>query len=95
MLGGWLIQFWGPAAAFWFNAASFTILIIGLSLLPPRPPPGASSGLGFVADFLSGLHYARSTVGIRWVLAITAIMVAAYLVSQLALGRLRHLDAAG
>ena len=33
MLGGWLIQFWGAASAFWFNAASFTVLVIGLSLL--------------------------------------------------------------
>ena len=94
MLGGWPIQFWGPAAAFWFNAASFTILIIGLSLLPPRPPPTTPSGLGFVADFLSGLHYARSTVGIRWALVVTAMVQAVYLAGQLARRRLRDLDVA-
>ncbi len=77
MLGGWLIQFWGPAAAFWFNAASFTVLVIGLSLLPPRPPPGASSGQGFLADFLSGLRYARGIEGIRVVMLASFMLAAA------------------
>ena len=36
-----------------------------------------------------------SAIGIRWVLVITAIAVTAYLASQLARGRLRHLDVAG
>lgn len=76
MLGGWLIQFWGPAAAFWFNAASFTILIIGLSRLPPRPPPANPSRQGFVADFISGIHYARSVEGIR-VVMLASFMLAA------------------
>ena len=77
MLGGWLIQFWGPAAAFWFNAASFTVLVIGLSLLPPRPPPGASSGQSFLADFLSGFNYARSIEGIRVVMLASFMLAAA------------------
>ena len=77
MLGGWLIQFWGPAAAFWFNAASFTVLVIGLSLLPPRPPPGASSSQGFLADFLSGFRYARSIEGIRVVMLASFMLAAA------------------
>ncbi len=77
MLGGWLIQLWGPAAAFWFNAASFTVLVVGLSLLPPRPPPGASSGRGFVADFLSGLNYARGIEGIRVVMLASFMLAAA------------------
>lgn len=77
MLGGWLIQFWGPAAAFWFNAASFTVLVVGLSLLPPRPPPRASSGRGFVADFLSGFHYARGIEGIRVVMLASFMLAAA------------------
>ena len=77
MLGGWLIQFWGAAAAFWFNAASFTVLVIGLSLLPPRPPPGASSSQGFLADFLSGFRYANSIEGIRTVMLASFILAAA------------------
>ena len=77
MLGGWLIQYWGPAAAFWFNAASFTVLVVGLSLLPPRPPPGASSGKGFLADFLSGFRYARSVEGIRVVMLASFMLAAA------------------
>ena len=77
MLGGWLIQYWGPAAAFWFNAASFTVLVVGLSLLPPRPPPGATSGRGFVADFLSGLNYARGIEGIRVVMLASFMLAAA------------------
>lgn len=77
MLGGWLIQFWGAASAFWFNAASFTVLVIGLSLLPPRPPPGASSSQGFLADFLSGLRYARSIEGIRVVMLASFMLAAA------------------
>ncbi len=76
-LGGWLIQYWGAAAAFWFNAASFTVLVVGLGLLPPRPPPGASSGRGFLADFLSGFHYARSIEGIRVVLLCSFMLAAA------------------
>ena len=36
-----------------------------------------------------------SVIGIRWVLVITAIAVAAYLAGQLSRGRLRHLDTAG
>ena len=36
-----------------------------------------------------------SAIGIRWVLTITAIAVAAYLTSQLTRGRFRHLDTAG
>lgn len=77
MLGGWLIKYWGPAAAFWFNAASFTVLVIGLSLLPPRPPPAARSGQGFLADFLSGFHYARSIEGIRVVMLASFMLAAA------------------
>jgi len=77
MLGGWLIQFWGAAAAFWFNAASFTVLVIGLSLLPPRPPPGASSSQGFLADFLSGFRYANGIEGIRVVMLASFMLAAA------------------
>lgn len=77
MLGGWLIQFWGPAAAFWFNAASFTVLVVGLSLLPPRPPPAAGSGQSFLADFLSGFHYARGVEGIRVVMLASFMLAAA------------------
>lgn len=77
MLGGWLIQFWGAASAFWFNAASFTVLVIGLSFLPPRPPPGASSSQGFLADFLSGFRYARSIEGIRVVMLASFMLAAA------------------
>ena len=36
-----------------------------------------------------------SVIGIRWVLAITAFAVAAYLTTQLTRHRLRHLDTAG
>ncbi len=77
MLGGWLIQFWGPAAAFWFNAASFVVLILGLSRLPPRPPPASPSGQGFLSDFLSGFHYARSIEGIRVVMLASFMLAAA------------------
>ncbi|MCY3890691.1 MAG: MFS transporter [bacterium] len=77
MLGGWLIQFFGPASAFWFNAASFTVLVIGLSFLPPRPPPGASSSQGFLADFLSGFRYASGIEGIRVVMLASFMLAAA------------------
>ncbi|MXZ85694.1 MAG: MFS transporter [Acidimicrobiia bacterium] len=77
MLGGWLIQYWGAASAFWFNAASFTVLVIGLSFLPPRPPPGASSSQGFLADFLSGFRYASSIEGIRVVMLASFMLAAA------------------
>ena len=76
MLGGWIIQFWGPAAAFWLNAASFTALVAGLSLLPPRSPPGAMSSLSFPAAFKSGLRYARGIEGIR-VVMLSSFMLAA------------------
>lgn len=77
MLGGWLIQYFGAASAFWFNAASFTVLVIGLSFLPPRPPPGASSSQGFLADFLSGFRYANSIEGIRVVMLASFMLAAA------------------
>ncbi|MCY4133737.1 MAG: MFS transporter [bacterium] len=77
MLGGWLIQFFGAASAFWFNAASFTVLVIGLSFLPPRPPPGASSSQGFLADFLSGFRYASGIEGIRVVMLASFMLAAA------------------
>lgn len=77
MLGGWLIQYFGAASAFWFNAASFTVLVVGLSFLPPRPPPGASSSQGFLADFLSGFRYASSIEGIRVVMLASFMLAAA------------------
>ena len=77
MLGGWLIQYFGAASAFWFNAASFTVLVIGLSFLPPRPPPGASSSQGFLADFMSGFRYASSIEGIRVVMLASFMLAAA------------------
>ncbi|MCY4192993.1 MAG: MFS transporter [bacterium] len=77
MLGGLLIQLSGPGSAFWFNAASFTVLIIGLSRLPARPPPGASSSRGHLADFLSGVRHARAVKGIRVALLATFVLAGA------------------
>jgi len=77
MLGGLLIHLSGPESAFWFNAASFTVLIIALSRLPARPPPGASSSRGYLADFLSGLRHARAVEGIRVAMVATFVLAGA------------------
>ena len=55
MLGGWLIQYWGPAAAFWFNAASFTVLVVGLEPLAAPTPAGSVVGKGLSGRFPVGV----------------------------------------
>ena len=81
MLGGLLIELGGPATAFWFNAVSFVALLIGLQLIPARPPATTASGEGLWRAFVEGYRYARRSRGIMVVM--TASFMLAVSISPL------------
>lgn len=66
------VKFWGTAAAFFANAASFLPVIIALLLIKPRP--AANEGGGSTKSFMAeGFRYVRDRPGVMALLGLTGI----------------------
>jgi hypothetical protein len=77
-LGGWIVASFGAGEAFLFDACTFAVSALALSLLSPRPLVLAEGGRSMLRDLREGLAFVRARPWLWATLLAAAVFLLAY-----------------
>lgn len=72
-IAGWMVAMWGTASAFYANAASFLAVIVGISMIRPRPPAAGGERGSALAMMREGVRYVQERPEMISLLGLTGI----------------------